>query len=119
MGLDSRLEKRLDNYAILHCFHFKPQEADKKALRFIKRVYGLNRKKRYSALMYYKTQKISCALIKKNLESFAESRKEMSEDEKKRHDKQARSFITEIFSEDTENFFYLIDYYNQLKSVYE
>ncbi len=114
--LDFRLEKRLDNYAILYCFHKNPREANKKVLTFVRRIHRLNKKKKYASLVYYRQQRTSCMAVKKGLEGFAKSYSGMNDEEKKGHDEMARLFITDVFSEDIENVFYLIDYYNLLKS---
>jgi len=113
--LDPRIERRLDNYAILYCFD-RPGEASRKVLDFVRRIQGLSKKKRYASLTYYRRQITSCRVVKKNLEDFAKSYVDMNAEERAGHDEMAMSFITTVFSEDTENVFYLIDYYNQKKN---
>jgi len=113
--LDPRIERRLDNYAILYCFN-RPGEASKKALDFVGRIQGFSKKMKYTSLKYYRGQITSCEIVKKSLEDFAKSYVDMNPEERAGHDEMAMSFITTVFSEDTENVFYLIDYYNQKKS---
>lgn len=114
--LDSSLERRLDNYAILYCFHKNPREANKKALDFVRRIHRLSKKKKYASLMYYRQQRTSCMAVKRGLEGFAKSYSGMSPEERNGHDEMARVFITDVFPEDRDNVFYLIDYYNLKKS---
>jgi len=114
--LDPRLEKRLDNYAILYCFYHSPNKADSQVLKLARRIYGLNRKKRYELHLYYQKQKATCESVKRSLESFAASYEDMNPKERENHDQVARDFIFGIFPEDRENVFYLIDYYNLMKS---
>ena len=113
--LDPRIERRLDNYAILYCFH-RPAVANRKALDFVRRIQRLNKKKKYASLRHYRQQITSCMSVKKGLEGFAQSYIGMSSEEKASHDEMAREFITTVFSEDVDNVFYLLDYYNLLKS---
>lgn len=113
--LDSRIEKRLDNYAILYCFD-DHRKADRKAVEFVRRIQRLNKKKRYASLKYYRQQRTSCMAVKKSLESFAQSYVGMNFEERKVHDEMAMSFIIAVFREDRDNVFYLIDYYNQMKN---
>ena len=114
--LDSRIERRLDDYAILYCFSRSPREANKKALEFVRRIQRLNKKKKYASLMYYRQQRTECMAVKRGLEGFAKSYSGMNDLEREGHDDMARLFITTVFPEDRYNVFYLIDYYNQKKS---
>lgn len=107
------LERRLDNYAILYCFHKNPREINQKACEFVRRIKKLSRRKKYASLMYYRHQKTSCSAVKKGLEGFAKSYQGMNEAERESHDEVAKNFILTVFSEDVDNVFYLIDYYNQ------
>lgn len=113
--LDPRLERRLDNYAILYCFYMNPREINQKVCEFVRRIKKLSRRRKYVSLMYYRRQKISCKAVKRGLDGFAKSYVGMDLGEKNSHDEQALSFITTVFPEDRDNVFYLIDYYNQQK----
>lgn len=113
--LGVNLERRFDNYAILYCFSNEPTEVNKKVAEFIRRI-RVGKKVKYKCLVYYKNQRQVSRLVKKQLEDFARSYECMNQRERIQHDEVAMSFITDVFSVDTENVFYLIDYYNQMKS---
>ncbi len=113
--LRPKLERRIDNYAILYCFYNNKREVNRKVVQFIRRVPGLNKKRRYASLMYYRKQRLSCEAVKRGLEGFARSYEGMDEEEGRQHDEQALSFITTVFSQEVDNVFYLIDYYHQKK----
>ena len=114
--LMKRLEKRLDNYAILHTF--SPGQANKKVFEYLRRIPAINkkRKRKYKSLVYYRKQIKCCESVKKGLEGFARSYEGMNPEEEQNHDEAARSFIIEIFPENRENVFYLINYYHEQKT---
>ena len=116
--IPAKLEKKLDDYAILYCFSGNGKSVNGRVVKFLRRLYRKRVRRQIPAIQYYRQSKTSCLAVKKGLEGFARSYQDLeSENSQRIHDDSAGDFITAVFPEDRENVHYLRKYFLQIGRV--
>tara|TARA_Y100000034_G_C6580992_1_gene252046 strand:+ start:156 stop:536 length:381 start_codon:yes stop_codon:yes gene_type:complete len=117
--IDSRLEKKLDSYAVLNCSLEDSDERrllNKRASKLVRRFYNGKMRKMKNSLLYYRNAKRNCEIVREGLLRFAETYNDLeNEKSKKECDEHALELIRGIFCGSLRNVINLYKHYNQLK----